>query len=81
MLEVPKSLVVPSQEAQALRWPLLKLIKLIIFRIRRIWSQSIEDVTMDNQQPSPVIKLIFNLIAGCRSQTKMAVGNLLYLII
>jgi hypothetical protein len=33
---------------------------------------------MDNQQPSPVIKLIliFNLIAGCRSQTKMAVGNL-----
>jgi hypothetical protein len=28
------------------------------------------DVTMDNQQPSPFKQLI-----GCRSQTKMAVGN------
>ena len=36
---------------------------------------------MDNQQPSPVIEINFNLIAGCRSQTKMAVGNLLYLIV
>ena len=44
------------------------------FRIRRIWSQSIEDVTMDNQQPSPAF--IINLSnVGCRSQTKMAVGN------
>ena len=36
------------------------------------------DVTMDNQQPSPIFKIsIFKV--GCRSQTKMAVGNFLFL--
>ncbi len=35
-----------------------------------------EDVTMDNQQPSPII--IDRWLIGCRSQTKMAVGNFSY---
>jgi hypothetical protein len=37
-----------------------------------------EDVTMDNQQPSPLEilnNLLFNSFNGRRSQTKMAVGS------
>ena len=33
------------------------------------------DVTMDNQQPSPILKALLFFKVGCRSQTKMAVGN------